>query len=82
MQGFKPPLMAHGAVVDPCFSGDHMDVLWAPFEFLEGLKWGSTIPIFWKLNPKIEIIFIFNYACSILKFNFNIQNFIWYTVIA
>ena len=72
------PFLALGAVVGPRFSRDHIELLFAPVGLLRGPKWGSAVPIFFKLNRKfVSCIYIFNYACPIFKFNFNILKIIW-----
>ena len=66
-------LRALGAVDGPWFSGDHVELLFAPFGLLGVPKWGPSISTFFILNPKIGwCIYMFNYACPIFKFNFNI----------
>ena len=53
--------------------GDHVELLFAPVGLLRGLKREPVVPIFFKLNRKFgSCIYIFNYACPIFKFNFNI----------
>ena len=64
---------ALGDVVGPQFSGDQVEVLFAPVGLFRGPKWGPAVPIFFKLNRKFgSCIYIFNYACPIFKFKFNI----------